>query len=363
MIANIESAGRTDLGRKRDNNQDQFLIAELCKSMMVKGSSLDLEPRTRLYGSPMGEVFIVADGMGGHQAGNRASALAIDFVVNHLLNRSRWYADLLRGDDSTFRDELADILRLAHLQIEKDSLLNAAHKGMGTTFTMAYVLWPAMYIAHVGDSRCYVMRDGQLAQLTQDHTMANQLAAQGNMAADKMDESPWSNVLWNALGGGAKDVSAEITKTELKPNDLFLLCSDGLNKHVKHEEIQNILDVEDEPSAACRALVELANYRGGHDNITTIVARCGEPQKGPPRTRVAAQITLERMISDLSEYTLTGETLDSGEYEPVSTDSDSSPKVNPNADTAPFQIPSKTSDSPAETETKFFNQDTPPDDR
>lgn len=310
MIANIDAAGRTDLGRKRDNNQDQFLIAELCKSMLVKGSSLDLEPRTRMYGSPMGEVFIVADGMGGHQAGNRASAMAIDFVVNHLLNRSRWYADLIRGDDTTFRNELSSILRSAHEQIERDSNRDERHRGMGTTFTMAYVLWPAMYIAHVGDTRCYLMRDGELKQLTRDHTMANQIAEKSGMPAEDIEQSPWANVLWNALGGGAESVSAEITRVELRANDVFLVCSDGLNKHVKHEEIRNILDIETEPAAASRALIDLANYRGGQDNITTIVARCNTPHGGPPRTRVAAQVTLERVIGDLSDYTLTGNTID-----------------------------------------------------
>lgn len=303
MQARIQAAGRTDIGRKRDKNQDHYLIADLSKSMQVTSSSLNLEPGSRLYGVPQGRMLVVADGMGGHQGGNRASALAIDFLINRMLNNVHWFYRIDQDNEDDFVDSLKSLLRSAHETIEKESNRSSEFRGMGTTFTLAYVAWPRLYVLHVGDTRCYLLRRGQMVQLTRDHTMASQLAEKGNLSRKEMGQSPWANVLWNALGGGGRDVVADVTKMMLEPDDVLMLCSDGLNKHVEDEEIQNILEIEVEASASCRALIDLANYRGGTDNITVVVAKFSAPEVGPAKTLVSAQVTLERMLGDLAGYT------------------------------------------------------------
>jgi serine/threonine protein phosphatase PrpC len=299
MLARIQAAGRTDVGRKRESNQDQFLIADLSRSMQIHGSSLDIEPRSRLYGSPQSRIFAVADGMGGHQAGSRASSLAIDFIVNHLLNQMHWYFLTDRDDQFEFVESMKGLMRDANTAIQMDSKKNIAFHGMGTTLTLAHVVWPKLMVVHVGDSRCYLYRQGELRQVTRDHTMASQLVDRGTLDRADIESSPWSNVLWNALGGGTQTVVADVYQEDLQPNDCLLLCSDGLNKHVKDVELTNIMEAEHDPAIACRELIELANLRGGSDNITAIVARFDTPDPSPPKTMVSAQVTLERMIPGL----------------------------------------------------------------
>jgi serine/threonine protein phosphatase PrpC len=305
MLAKIRSAGRTDVGKKRESNQDHFLIADLNKSMLVQSTSLNLSEQSRLYGMSYGKLFMVADGMGGHQGGSRASRLAIDLLINQLLNSMHWFFQMDRDQEQReqgFIQDLKSLLKRAHEGIEQESLQVAERKGMGTTLTMAYVIWPWMYVVHAGDSRCYLMRDEQIYQLTQDHTVSNQLVANGGMTRAEADRSPWSNVLYNALGAGAAGVEPDVHKVALQPHDTILLCTDGLYRYIPEEELSTLLLSELEPSECCRALIEVANFRGGADNSTVIVARLEEPDQAQPKTRVAAEITLERLLGDVTGY-------------------------------------------------------------
>jgi protein phosphatase len=322
MFAKITSAGRTDIGKKRDTNQDQYLIADLNKSMLVQSTSLNLDAQSRLYGMSHGKLFMVADGMGGHQGGNRASTLAIDLLINQLLNSMHWFFQMdrnLEEREQGFIQDLKKLLQRAHEAIEKESSEDASTKGMGTTLTMAYVIWPWMYIVHAGDSRCYLMRDNELQQLTRDHTVSNQLIERGGMTQDEADKSPWSNVLYNALGAGASDVEAEVHKVALEPNDMILLCSDGLYRYLDNDEIQNMLLSELEPLEVCRSMIELANFRVGADNITAIVARLEDADENHPKTRVAAEVTLERLLSDVTGYHARSENEDTQDELPAPT--------------------------------------------
>lgn len=305
MFAKITSAGRTDIGKKRDSNQDQYLIADLNKSMLVQSTSLNLETQSRLYGMSHGKLFMVADGMGGHQGGNRASTLAIDLLINQLLNSMHWFFQMDNDQEEREQGFIADLkkmLQKAHEAIEKESSEVAGSQGMGTTLTMAYVIWPWMYVVHAGDSRCYLLRNEELKQLTHDHTVSNQLMEKGGMTQDEADKSPWSNVLYNALGAGASAVEAEVHKVHLQPEDMILLCSDGLYRYLEDNEMRDMLLSELEPLEVCRSFIELANFRGGADNITAIVARLEQPDEDQPKTRVAAEVTLERLLGDVTGY-------------------------------------------------------------
>jgi protein phosphatase len=144
----------------------------------------------------------------------------------------------------------------SHREIERLSQQDPEMFGMGTTFTMAYVIWPRMYIVHAGDSRCYLFRKGKLQVLTRDHTVAER-----------------SNVLTNALGAGSQGVHAEIRTVPLEEDDLVLLCSDGLNKHVDDLLLRQAIVENKDLSGLCRSLVDHANNNGGTDNITVVVGR------------------------------------------------------------------------------------------
>lgn len=304
MLARILSAGRTDVGKKRESNQDHYLIADLNKSMLVQSTSLNLDAQSRLYGMSHGKLFMVADGMGGHVGGQRASTLAIDLLINQLLNSMHWFFQFdnkIEDREAGFIEDLKRMMQHTHEEIERESN-QTENKGMGTTLTMAYVIWPWMYVVHAGDSRCYLLRDDELRQLTNDHTISQQMVQRGGMSAAEASHSPWSNVLYNALGAGGTAVNTEIHKVMLQPGDSVLLCSDGLNRHVTDKDIQLMLETELEPNETCRSLIDLANIRGGQDNITVIVAKLLEPDQNQPRTRVAAEVTLERLLGDVTGY-------------------------------------------------------------
>ncbi len=137
---------------------------------------------------------------------------------------------------------------------------------------MSYVSWPRMIVVHAGDTRCYVLRKGELRLITRDHTVANQLIRSGQLPPDAEDRSPWSNVLVNALGAGASNVTADIYKVDLEIGDRLMMCSDGLNKHIKEEEIRQILMQQPSVEAATNVLVNRAIEEGGSDNVTVIVS-------------------------------------------------------------------------------------------
>jgi protein phosphatase len=268
----VETAGMTDRGVVRSDNQDQFFVAELTRCMHTLSSSLSVQPGAQLKGSPLGHLFMVADGMGGHRAGNEASGLAIQYFIASILNRVRWLTPKSDNDEALLIEDLKMMLSQAHREIKRQSESSDSLSGMGTTFTMAYVIWPRMYVVHAGDTRCYLYRRDELNLLTRDHTVAEQMMKAGRLAPDAVERSPWSNVLLNALGAGADDVFAEITTVELSEGDLILLCSDGLNKHVDDQGIQDRMRQHRKPEPLCESLIRRANEGGGSDNITVVAA-------------------------------------------------------------------------------------------
>ncbi len=269
------ACGLTDVGRRRTENQDQFLIAELRKSMVVKTTSLPLEENATLHGRIRGELLVVADGMGGHAAGQRASSVALDHMIAQLLNRMNFFFHLEHGRDDTFVDALKDLLQQTHERILAEAAHNADEQGMGTTLTMAYIVWPRMYVVHVGDSRCYLIRKGRCEQLTTDHTLARKLVDSGGMKPEDEAHSRWTHVLWNVLGGrGGHELFAEVRRVELVESDTVLLCSDGLSRYLSTETLGEVVtEGHDDIQSICHRLVGLANAAGGEDNITVVVYR------------------------------------------------------------------------------------------
>ena len=271
----IDAAAMTDVGRARPLNEDAYLIATLQRSMVVHDTS-PASARGWFAGGPAGTLLMVADGMGGQGGGEIASRVAVNAVVSYLLNVMPWatppVAAIPVRDDASppgVRSQLASALVAGDSTVKTTGVQTGA-PDMGTTLTMALVLWPVLYVAHVGDTRCYLLRSGTLSRLTTDHTMAQKLA---EGAAEPVDpNSHLHHILWNSLGGSDQLPKPEMTKLGLELGDVLLLCSDGLTKHVSDPEIATLLGADEPNDVRCAKLVALANAQGGSDNVTVVVA-------------------------------------------------------------------------------------------
>jgi protein phosphatase len=243
--------------------------------------------------------------MGGEAEGERASTIAVDQVTTYILNSLSWCFRLEEDAEQDFEELLKEALKSCQDSIKAVASKHPEMKSMGTTMTMAYVVWPRAFVVHVGDSRCYLLRDRKLDQVTADHTMAAVLVETGKLSRDTARHSPMGHALWNVLGGRADDLSVDVYKLWLEPDDTLLLCTDGLYDMVDDSNLQRILNTSDTAEAACHRLVDLANENGGRDNITVIVAHFLAPQLDEPRAVVEAEVPLEDLTAIASDTTKT----------------------------------------------------------
>jgi protein phosphatase len=267
----VQCHGITDPGRVRPRNEDQFLTAILSKALQIQQTSL---PQSRMqYSEDRGYLFIVADGMGGHQAGEQASALAVDSIEQFVLNTLKWFLHLRAGDGQTLLQEFRAALEQADAKIYQEASRHPELWGMGTTLTLAYSLNRDLFIAHVGDSRCYLFRQGELDQVTHDHTLVQEMVRRGHMDAKEACHHRLRHVVTNVLGSTEPGVLPEVHKVKIEPGDVMLLCSDGLTEMVSEEEIAQVLRTDTDVRRACERLVALANDKGGKDNVTVVLVR------------------------------------------------------------------------------------------
>lgn len=246
----IELAALTDLGCQRENNEDRYSY---------------WEPDSDLQFAAKGRLISVADGMGGYEGGQEASRIAIESVEEAYAQEA--------GTD--VQSALLAGFRAAHQKIQSYAVSHPALEGMGTTCTTAALLGRMLYFAHVGDSRLYLVRDGVITRLTQDHSYVSRLVAHGVISSEEAEFHPQRHILTAALGAGSEvepDVPA--VPVELRPGDRLVLCTDGLWGVVSDEQIKKAVSGES-PAAACRDLVKMARDRGGPDNITLQVAQIG----------------------------------------------------------------------------------------
>ena len=267
----IKFGGLTDTGKLRGNNEDHFLIARLSKSMQVCNTSLPGEGKTQLS-EEEGYLVVVADGMGGAAAGERASALAVGSVEAFVLNTLKWFLHLSGHDEHALLAELRQSLERADRTVIERHRCNPTLQGMGTTLTMAYSVATDLYIVHAGDSRAYLFRAGELLQLTSDHTLVQTLIDGGSISPEDAKGHKWRHVVTNVIGGPDEGVFAEIHKVTLRDGDTLLYCTDGLTEPVDDEAIAKALEHHPDPEDACARLVDLALSRGGPDNVTAVVA-------------------------------------------------------------------------------------------
>ena len=246
----IKFGALTDTGKVRGNNEDHFLIARLAKSMQVCKTSLPGERKTQ-FSEEEGYLIVVADGMGGAAAGERASALAVESVESFVLNTVKWFLHLRGHDENALVAELRDSLERADRTVIERARDNPALHGMGTTLTMAYSVATDLYIVHAGDSRAYLFRDGELKQLTSDHTLVQALIDGGEISPEDAKRHKLRNVVTNVIGGPREGVVAEIHKLILLDGDTLLYCTDGLTNPVNDAAIAEVLEHDPDPEEAC----------------------------------------------------------------------------------------------------------------
>jgi PPM family protein phosphatase len=265
----VESFGYSHVGNVRQANEDHFVIASLQRSVQLRQTNLDDVGMFERLCGPMAYLYAVADGVGGQAGGRLASGMAVQTIVEYLSETVGSYHSVPPGQEHAFLDPLGVAVQRAH-----DSLLAAFEKegqaGPATTLTIALLVWPRTFLVHVGDSRAYHRRGGQLRRLTRDQTLGNYLVEQRAMSEQQVERAGYHNVLTSAIG--ASDMTPVVGVLDLEPGDALLLCTDGLTNDVPEAEIDALLAGAADPERTCRALVDRALEGGGRDNITAIVA-------------------------------------------------------------------------------------------
>lgn len=255
--------GKTDLGRSRDHNEDTFLVADLSTG----NASLQPEVRSHNIG-PRGSLFIVADGMGGAAAGELASAMATDLIYRHMA--TAWASDASHSPDQ-FAFRMREAVELANGQIYTYARQHPEVRGMGTTVTAAGVFGRDLYLAQIGDSRAYLVRGSDAIQLTKDQSLMQRLVDAGELTEMEAEQSERRNIILQALGPDPR-VKVDLTHQPIRRGDILILCSDGLSSVLRREEFAQLAHQHRDLSALCGALIDLANARGGPDNITAVAA-------------------------------------------------------------------------------------------
>jgi serine/threonine protein phosphatase PrpC len=270
----VRSHGASAKGTRRDMNQDQFLVADVGRSVLVRQTSLSWEDHSRILGPPQGRLVAVADGVSGNPAGEIASSVAVDALIHYVVDVMPWFLRLEGGRDDDLEDELAAAIERCQSRVQAASRAEPGHEAMGTTLTMAYVAWPRAWVVHLGDSRGYLLRRGHLARITRDHTVARQLQSEGVLGREEAEASRWRNVLWNAIGGAERS-DPDAYRLELEEGDRLLLCTDGLTDALSDEEIAVSLAADAAPEDLAARLVDEARTRESHDDVTVLVTAVG----------------------------------------------------------------------------------------
>ncbi len=270
----IRVFGKTDVGKARDHNEDNYLVADLTRK--------DPSPPTSERAYDLGErglLLMVADGMGGAAAGELASEMATDTIYRKLVDE--WLTEA-EATGQRFAYRLKEAVESANHAIHDYAKAHPENRGMGTTATAVGILDDHLYLTQVGDSRAYLIRGKEAHQLTKDQSLMQRLVEAGELTEEEAAQSDRRNIILQALGPDAK-VKVDLTHQDLRRGDILVLCSDGLSGQVKKEEIaKTVLGSNDLDTAASR-LVGLANERGGPDNITVVLARVDGDGLAQPR--------------------------------------------------------------------------------
>src|SRR5688572_18629412 len=278
MMSEIDTFGLTDRGKVRSANNDHFLIASFHRNLRVHFTSMPggighQETESR------GFLFLVADGVGGMTSAGDGAGLALSTLAHHLLHATELCSEMVLTQQDKSSTELRDAVMQAH-----SALVAMAQQTGGkpaTTLTMYAGFWPRAFIVHVGDSRMYRFRDGELTRFTSDQTYEQLMLESGAIKPGSPEAARLKHVLWSAVGND--EVVPQIVYTDITRRDVLLVCSDGLTKHVTDDEIKARLARDETAEENVRALVNLALERGGTDNVTAVVGKI-RPKTTPTST-------------------------------------------------------------------------------
>jgi protein phosphatase len=266
----IDVHGLTHAGKVRAENQDHFLLASIHKRVQVIATNLGKQEHLPSGEQRVAFIAMVADGVGGEEGGAEASATALEAVMQYVNDSMSCLYDRDVTEEK-FTELLQRCAIQSHEAILARARANEQHGTMATTLTLFMGVWPAYYLVQVGDSRYYLWRDGKLTQVTRDQTLAEELVDQGILSRAQAPHTQFAHVLSSALGASAAE--PVVTRLRAEWDNVHLLCSDGLTKHVSDERIAERLANMTSAKEVCEQLLQDALDDGGTDNITIIVGR------------------------------------------------------------------------------------------
>jgi protein phosphatase len=267
-----ELAALSHQGKIRTNNEDHFLVTRFQRVLETMMTNLPAGVIPTRF-EEAGYGMLVADGMGGQAAGEVASQLAIQTLVNLFLQTPYWIMRPSEPDIEQILHRMEERFRIVDATVREQAQSDPSLLGMGTTMTMAINLGVTLVLGHIGDSRVYLFRDGECHQVTRDHTLAQGLLELGMIKPDEVAGHRLKHSLTRAIGGSSNIADAEVQHLTLADGDRVLLCTDGLTDMVKPADIANILRDSKSSEDACRMLVDAALENGGRDNVTVVTAR------------------------------------------------------------------------------------------
>ena len=269
LPSEIDVFGLTHPGNVRATNADHFLVASFHRALKVHASSLDGGVLPPLSADSRGYIFLVADGVGGLAHAGDGSAQATDAVARYFLDTSEISLQTHPEREAEVVERLRTSVTRAHEALL--AFADVAGGAAATTITVWFGLWPRGFVVHAGDSRCYRLRDGALDRVTTDQTMAQVMIDAGAMSREVAEGSRLKHVLVSAVGSSQLDL--QVATFDLGYHDRWLLCSDGLTRHVSDDELRERLSRKESAEEICRGLLALTLDRGGEDNVTIVVAR------------------------------------------------------------------------------------------
>lgn len=297
-LGKIDSDAQSSCGLMHDQSADQYLLADLSRSLSVHRSSSEADNQSRIFGDSQCQLAVVAGGIGPRELAPRASRLVLDGITHFVLN-SRQMEDarsLEHGGQLT--REFAECVRHCQQRLATDLHADGQEKSSGTcgaTLTMGYITWPQLHLAHMGDSRCYLHRGGRLEQLTKDHTLAQRMLDQGVFTADKLQENRWTSTLWKAITTEQEAASADWSRRELALGDSLLLCTAGLMRCLSESQVLKVLHEQRPAAETCEKLLAQARRHDQAEDLTVILVRFLSVQQSEA---LAAQLAEEALTQE-----------------------------------------------------------------
>lgn len=272
----VDMAALSHVGRVRTNNEDHYFAGRWGRFLDVAATNLE-DGQIPLRAEEVGYAMIVADGMGGEEGGEVASSMAIRTMIKLVLQMPEWLMRTENGQAQPIIDRTVERYQKIDATLRQHAERHAGLARMGTTMTMAYSIGFDLFVAHIGDSRAYLYRDGRLRQITRDQTLAQLLVDRSELTPEQAATHRLRHVLTQVLGGQSEQLRVEVEQLALAHDDWILLCSDGLSDMVPDQEIGRLIGRAPTAAACCQALIDRALELGGRDNVTAAVAHYSLP--------------------------------------------------------------------------------------